>query len=82
MESNDAYDVHTSLTGYEPQRHGLQRARQLPRFLLLHYPVIGPGQDDATLGKLLDEAHREHADYRNPGGVSVSQPVVIVCRVQ
>ena len=29
--------------------------------------------DDTTLGKLLDEAHREHADYRNPEGVSVSQ---------
>ena len=29
--------------------------------------------DDATLGKLLTEAHREHADYRNPEGVSVSQ---------
>ena len=29
--------------------------------------------DDATLGKLLDEAHREHADYRSPEGVSVSQ---------
>ena len=30
-------------------------------------------RDDATLGKLLDEAHREHADYRNLEGVSVSQ---------
>ena len=29
--------------------------------------------DDATLGKLLDEAHREHADYCDPEGVSVSQ---------
>ena len=29
--------------------------------------------DDATPGKLLDEAHREHADYRSPEGVSVSQ---------
>ena len=29
--------------------------------------------DDATIGKLLDEAHREHADYRRPEGVSVSQ---------
>ena len=29
--------------------------------------------DDATLGKLLNEAHREHADYRSPEGVSVSQ---------
>ena len=35
--------------------------------------------DDATLGKLLTEAHREYADYRSPEGVSVSQsslPVV------
>ena len=29
--------------------------------------------DDATLGKLLDEAHREYADYRSLEGVSVSQ---------
>ena len=29
--------------------------------------------DDARLGKLLDEAHREHADYCDPEGVSVSQ---------
>ena len=29
--------------------------------------------DDATLDKLLDEAHREYADYRNLEGVSVSQ---------
>ena len=28
--------------------------------------------DDATFGKLLDEAHREYADYRSPEGVSVS----------
>ena len=29
--------------------------------------------DDATLGKLLTEAHREHADCCDPEGVSVSQ---------
>ena len=29
--------------------------------------------DDTALGKLLTEAHREHADYRSPEGVSVSQ---------
>ena len=29
--------------------------------------------DNATLGKLLTEAHREHADYCDPEGVSVSQ---------
>ena len=30
-------------------------------------------QHNLRLGKLLDEAHREHADHRNPEGVSVSQ---------
>ena len=44
-----------------------------PGYLLLQYSVIGLDIDDATLGKLLDEAHREHAHYRNPEGVSVSQ---------
>ena len=34
--------------------------------------------DDTTLGKLLIEAHREHADYRNPEGVSVSQSSLFV----
>ena len=29
--------------------------------------------DDTTLGKLVTEAHREHADYSSPEGVSVSQ---------
>ena len=29
--------------------------------------------DDATLGKLLTEAHRGQADYCDPEGVSVSQ---------
>ena len=28
--------------------------------------------DDTSLGKLLTEAHREHADYRSPEGVFVS----------
>ena len=35
--------------------------------------------DDATLGNLLDEAHREHADYCDPEGVSVSpSPLSVV----
>ena len=34
--------------------------------------------DDATLGKLLTEAHREHADYCDPEGVSVSQSLLSV----
>ena len=34
--------------------------------------------DDTTLGKLLTEAHREYADYRNPERVSVSQSSLFV----
>ena len=34
--------------------------------------------DDTTLGKLLTEAHREHADCCDPEGVSVSQSSVSV----
>ena len=41
------------------------------------FSYITPSSDleiaDATLGKLLTEAHREHADYHNLEGVSVSQ---------
>ena len=40
--SNDASDVSVSLTGYEPNFMAF-RAQRLVRFLLLHYPVIGPG---------------------------------------
>ena len=34
--------------------------------------------DDVTLGKLLTEAHREHADYPSPEGVSASQSSSVV----
>ena len=36
-------------------------------------PSSDQDMDDVTLGKLLTEAHRGQADYRNPEGVSVSQ---------
>ena len=36
-------------------------------------PSSDQDMDDVTLGKLLAEAHREHADYCDPEGVSVSQ---------
>ena len=66
--SNDAYDVHTSLTSYEPN--------------YMAFSELGDSQgsfssdldiDDATLGKLLTEAHRGQADYCDSEGVSVSQ---------
>ena len=64
--SNDAYDVHTSLTGYKPNFMACSELgnSQVPS------PTL---PSHRTLGKLLTEAHREHADYRNPEGMSVSQ---------
>ena len=61
-ESEDAYDVSTSLTGYEPNfvTFGELNDSSVP-FLFLHDPVLGP------------EAHRGQADYCEPEGVSVSQ---------
>ena len=40
---------------------------------LVHFiPSSDHDIDDETLGKLLDEAHRDYADCRPPEGVSVS----------
>ena len=41
------------------QRHGPQRARQLPGFLLLHYTVIGPGHRRHYARQA---AHRKHTE--------------------
>ena len=57
--SDDACDVSTSLTGYEPFS-----------FMI---PSSDQDMDDMTLGKLLAETHRGQADYCEPEGVSVSQ---------
>ena len=71
--SNDAYDVHTSLTGYEPNDTVSNELVDSQGSLSYSTPSSDLDIDDATLGNLLDEAHREHADYRIPEGVSVSQ---------
>ena len=71
--SNDAYDVHTSLTGYEPNDMVFNELGNSQGSFSYITPSSDLDIDDATLGKLLTEAHREHADYRNPEGVSVSQ---------
>ena len=71
--SNDAYDVSSSLTGYEPNDMVLNELVNSQGSLSYITPSSDLDIDDATLGKLLDEAHREHADYRSPEGVSVSQ---------
>ena len=72
--SNDAYDVHTSLTGYEPNDMVFNElGNSQGSFSHITPPSSDLDIDDATLGKLLDEAHREYAEYRSPEGVSVSQ---------
>ena len=76
--SLDAYDVTFSLTGFEPNDTVSNDTvsneivdSQGPFSYVT--PSSDQDTDDSTLGKLLTEAHREHADYRNPEGVFVSQ---------
>ena len=71
--SNDAYDVSTSLTSYEPNYMAFSELSDSQGSFSYVTPSSDLDIDDTTLGKLLTEAHREHADYRNPEGVSVSQ---------
>ena len=71
--SNDAYDVHTSLTGYEPNDMVFSELGDSQGSYSYITQSLDLDIDDATLGKLLTEAHREYADYRSPEGVSVSQ---------
>ena len=71
--SNDAYDVSTSLTGYEPNDMVFNELGNSQGSFSYVTPSSDLDIDDTTLGKLLTEAHREYADYRNPEGVSVSQ---------
>ena len=71
--SLDAYDVITSLTGYEPNDTVSNELVNSQGSFSYITPSLDLDMDDTTLGKLLTEAHREYADYRSPEGVSVSQ---------
>ena len=71
--SDDAYDVHTSLTGYEPNVMAFSELGDSSASFSYITPSSDLDIDDATLGKLLTEAHRGQADYCDPEGVSVSQ---------
>ena len=77
--SFDAYDVHTSLTGYEPNDMVFNELGNSQGSFFYITSSSDLDIDDATLGKLLDEAHREYADYRSPEGVSVSQSSFVCC---
>ena len=80
--SNDAYDVSVSLTGYEPNYMAFSELNDSSGSFSFIAPSSDLDIDDATLGKLLTEAHRGQADYCDPEGVSVSQSVVVVCCVR
>ena len=71
--SDDTYDVSTSLTGYEPNYMVFNELNDSQGSFSCIIPSSDLDMDDTTLGKLFTEAHREHADYCDPEGVSVSQ---------
>ena len=70
--SLDANDVTHSLTGYEPNDTVSNELVDSQGPFSYVTPSSDLDIDDATLGKLLDEAHREHADYRSLEGAFVS----------
>ena len=72
-ESEDAYDVSTSLTGYEPNFVTFGELNDSSVPFSNKIPTSDQDMDHVTLGKLLAEAHRGQADYCEPEGVSVSQ---------
>ena len=76
--SNDAYDVSVSLTDYEPNYMAFSELNDSSGSFSYITQSSDLDIDDTTLGKLLTEAHREHADYCDPEGVSVSQSSFVV----
>ena len=72
-ESEDTLNSFTSQTGYEPNflTFGELNDSSVPFSYITQSSDLDI--DDATLGKLLTEAHRGQADYCEPEGVSVSQ---------
>ena len=76
--SDDAYDVSTSLTGYEPNFMTFSELNDSSGSFSYIIPSSDQDMDDVTLGKLLTEGHRGQADYCEPEGVSVSQSSSVV----
>ena len=78
--SDDAYDVSTSLTGYEPNFMAFSELNDSPVPFSYIIPSSDQDMDDVTLGKLLTEAPRTSRLLRTKR--HVSQSVVIVCCVR
>ena len=77
-ESEDAYDVSTSLTGYEPNFVTFFELNDSSNPLSFMIPSSDQDMDDLTLGKLFTETHRGQADYYDSEGMSVSQSSSVV----
>ena len=71
-ESDDAFDVSTSLTSYEPNLLTFGELNDSSVPFSFTTPSSDQDLDDVTLGKLLTEAHWGQADYCEPEGMSVS----------
>ena len=71
-DSDDAYDVSVSLTGYEPNDMVFSELNDSSGSFSFIIRSTDQDVDDVTLGKLLTEAHRGQADFCDPEGVSVS----------
>ena len=71
--SEDAYDVSTSLTGYEPNLLTFGELNHSSVPFSYTTPSSDQDMDDVTLGKLLTEAHGGQADHCEPEGMAVSQ---------
>ena len=73
-ESDDAYDVYISLTGYEPNLLTFGELNDSSVSFSFMIPSSDQDVDDVTLGEMLTAAHRGQVDYCVPEGMSVCQP--------
>ena len=82
--SDDAYDVHTSLTGYEPNYMAFSELNDSSGSFSYITPSSDQDMNDVTLGKLLTEAHRgtPRTSRLLRSRRRVSQSVIVVCRVR
>ena len=81
-ESEDTLNAFTSPTGYEPNLLTFDELNDSSVPFSCIIPSSDQDVDDVTLGEMLTAAHREQVDYCVPGGLSVSQSVVVVCNVR
>ena len=81
-EGEDTYDVFNSPTSYEPNAHDFDELYDSSVSFSFKIPSADQDVDDLTLGEMLTEAYRGQVDYFVQEGVSVSQSVVVVCKVR